>query len=172
MDSSEPHNWSMTELRFKPSHTDANLISELQHYMTYKTLMVADRYLAIRRHYFPLLYLLGDNSGFPFRFIIFGMEGPYTSTSNKPTALDCKKTKHTIRLFLMFTVQKKSLYSNKPIKKKTKYSKIINNRQQKRKMARVLFKLVLYFNNQLVQVSCIVLKNLSPYLSKHDFENK
>lgn len=40
-------------------------------------------------------------------------------------------------------------------------------------MPRELFKLVLYFNNQLAQVSCIVLKkNLSLYLSKHDFENK
>ena len=109
MDSPEPHKWSITELRIKPSHTDANIISEPLHHMTYKTLMVADRCLALRRYYFPLLYLLGDNSGFPFRFIIFGMEGPYTSTSNKPTALDCKKTKHTIRLFLMFTGQKKSI---------------------------------------------------------------
>ena len=53
--------------------------------------------VAILSYSLSLLYLLCDNSGLPFRFIIFGIEGPYTSTSNKPTAFDCKKTEFTIK---------------------------------------------------------------------------
>lgn len=33
--------------------------------------------------------LLDDTSGLPFKFIIFGMEGPYTSASSKPTVFVC-----------------------------------------------------------------------------------
>ena len=61
------------------------------------TPQVLNKSVTILSYSLSLLYLLCDNSGLPFRFIIFGIEGPYTSTSNKPTAFDCKKTEFTIR---------------------------------------------------------------------------
>lgn len=61
------------------------------------TQQVLNKSVTILSYSLSLLYLLCDNSGLPFRFIIFGIEGPYTSTSNKPTAFDCKKTEFTIR---------------------------------------------------------------------------
>lgn len=36
-----------------------------------------------------LFHLLDVNSGFPFKFIIFGIEGPYMSASSKPTSFVC-----------------------------------------------------------------------------------
>lgn len=61
------------------------------------TQQVLNKSVTILSYSLSLLYLLCDNSGLPFRFIIFGIEGPYTSASNKPTAFDCKKTELTIR---------------------------------------------------------------------------
>lgn len=56
-------------------------------------------------------HLLGVNSGFPFKFIIFGIEGPYMSASSKPTSFACVRTEE--KVFISFkTFLSKSFFQN------------------------------------------------------------
>lgn len=53
-------------------------------------------------------HLLGVNSGFPFKFIIFGIEGPYMSASSKPTSFACVRTKEKVFIKMPFFLYKQN----------------------------------------------------------------